>query len=65
MWAIQKKRPSRRDENIPPLSWTDKRCLAALAALRLGVGLVEKTLDGNGAPASRPVDKPGMRVACL
>lgn len=65
MWAIQKKCPSRRDENIPPLSQTDKRCLAALSALRLVVGLVEKTLDGNGAPASRLVDKPGMRVVSL
>lgn len=65
MWAIQKKRPSRQDENIPPLSWTDKRCLAALAALWLTVGLAGEVLECGGAPASRPVDKPGMRVACL
>lgn len=62
MWAIQKKRPSRQDENIQPLSRTDKRCLAALAALWLVVGLVGEALDGGGSPVVQEVDKPPVEI---
>lgn len=44
-------------ENRPPLSPTDKRCLAALAALWLTVGVAGEALEG-GDPAPPPVDKP-------
>ena len=41
-----------------PLSSRDKRCLVALAALWLVTGLLGEALDGGGAPASQPEDKP-------
>ena len=41
-----------------PMSHTDKRCVAALAALWVAVGLVGDVLEGGGDPGPPPVDKP-------
>ena len=62
MWVIQKKRPSRRDENMPHLSQMDKRCLMALAVLWLMTGLLGEALDGGVPPASQPEDKPPVEI---
>lgn len=45
-----------------PLSSGDKRCFAALAALWLATGLLGEALDGGGAPASQPEDKPPVEI---
>lgn len=52
----------KRLSNSPPLSSRDKRCFAALAALWLATGLLGEALDGGGAPASQPEDKPPAAV---
>lgn len=45
-----------------PLSSRDKRCLVALAVLWLVTGLLGEILDGGGAPAGQPEDKPPVEI---
>lgn len=62
MWEIRKKRRSRRDEDMPPLSRVDKQCLAVLAIMWLMVGVVGGLLDGGCEPAPLEVDKPPVEI---
>lgn len=62
MGVIRKKRRLGPGEDMPPMSPTDKRFLAALAALWLVVGLAGEVLEGGGNAAPPPVDKPPVDI---
>lgn len=62
MWAIPKKTNLRLDEDMPPMSPTDKRCFALLAGLLVAVTVVYEATDGAALRSAEPVDKPPVEI---